>query len=287
MYADRERQREAERRWYQANKAKVAAKKDRKRERLRKLVRAAKDRPCADCGVSYPYYVMDLDHLGEDKTMIVSKLVNFGATGRVLEEIAKCEAVCSNCHRARTWRRQHGDAIAACEPPQDDDHIAAFRERGPGTLADCPPMGDQQPDLHMLNVVVSDMGATVEFYRRLGVNVPENAGATGPHVQLRMPSGFSLELDTDESARLWHAGFRDDPQSVDVVIGFALDSREAVDRRYEELAAAGYETRQPPFDAFWGARYAIVADPDGNDVGLMSPIDEARRTQPSGESPAP
>jgi hypothetical protein len=45
--------------------------------------------------------------------------------------------------------------------------------------------------------------------------------------------------------------------------------------------------RQPPFDAFWGARYAIVADPDGNDVGLMSPIDESRRTWPPEESPAP
>ena len=44
---------------------------------------------------------------------------------------------------------------------------------------------------------------------------------------------------------------------------------------------------QPPFDAFWGARYAIVADPDGNDVGLMSPIDESRRTWPPAESPAP
>ncbi len=38
-----------------------------------------------------------------------------------------------------------------------------------------------------------------------------------------------------------------------------------------ELTAVGYRARQPPFDAFWGARFAIVADPDGNDVGLMSP----------------
>jgi hypothetical protein len=70
----------------EANKAKVAAKKDRKRERLRELVRAAKDRPCAHC----------------------SKLVNFGATARVVDELAKCEAVCANCHRVRTWRRRIG-----------------------------------------------------------------------------------------------------------------------------------------------------------------------------------
>jgi hypothetical protein len=39
------------------------------------------------------------------------------------------------------------------------------------------------------------------------------------------------------------------------------------------LTAAGYAGPQPPYDAFWGARYAIVQDPDDNDVGLMSPID--------------
>ena len=96
----------------------------------------------------------------------------------------------------------------------------------------------------------------------------------------------SIELDTAASARLWHAGCRTDPASASVVIGFALPSREAVDERYAALIGAGYTGRQRPFDAFWGARYAIVADPDGNDVGLMSPIDEARLTWPPEESPA-
>ncbi|MBO0776121.1 MAG: VOC family protein, partial [Actinobacteria bacterium] len=105
--------------------------------------------------------------------------------------------------------------------------------------------------------------------------------------QLRLPGGFSLELDTPESARLWHAGWRAGPGSVSVVIGFALPTREAVDHRYAELTAAGYAGRQPPFDAFWGARYAIVADPDGHDIGLMSPIDESRRSWPPAQSPAP
>jgi len=148
-------------------------------------------------------------------------------------------------------------------------------------------MSEGPSDLHMLNVVVGDMSASLEFYRRLGVAVPGGTDPAGVHVQLRMPGGFSLELDTTESARVWHAGWRADPASARVVIGFALPTREAVDARYAELTAAGYPGRQPPFDAFWGARYAIVADPDGNDVGLMSPIDESRRTWPPEESPAP
>jgi predicted enzyme related to lactoylglutathione lyase len=35
----------------------------------------------------------------------------------------------------------------------------------------------------------------------------------------------------------------------------------------------------PPWDAFWGSRYAIVADPDGNHVGIMSPSEPKRRYQ--------
>jgi predicted lactoylglutathione lyase len=104
---------------------------------------------------------------------------------------------------------------------------------------------DNPPDLHMLNVVVRDMTASLDFYQRLGVAVP--GPAAGAHVQLKMPGGFSLELDTAESARLWHAGWRADPASTRVVIGFALATRQAVDDRYAELTSVGYRGRQPPF----------------------------------------
>lgn len=139
----------------------------------------------------------------------------------------------------------------------------------------------------MLNLVVADMAASLDFCRRLGIAVPQGQDVAAAHVQLRMPGGFSLELDTAESARLWHAGWRADPARVRVVIGFSLPTREAVDERYAELTSAGYAGRQPPFDAFWGARWAIVADPDGNDIGLMSPVDESRRTWPPVQSPDP
>jgi catechol 2,3-dioxygenase-like lactoylglutathione lyase family enzyme len=147
-------------------------------------------------------------------------------------------------------------------------------------------MSDQQADLHMLNVAVTDMAASLEFYRRLGVAVPDKDTAGAAHVQLRMPGGFSFELDTADSVRLWHAAGRAEPGSVSIVIGFSLPTRAAVDERYADLTAAGYLGRQPPFDAFWGARFAIVADPDGHDVGLMSPVDRSRRTWPPADSPA-
>lgn len=60
--------------------------------------------PCADYGGRFPIEAMDFDHL-EDKQALISKLVYTAGTGRLVEEIAKCEVVCSNCHRVRTSRR--------------------------------------------------------------------------------------------------------------------------------------------------------------------------------------
>jgi uncharacterized glyoxalase superfamily protein PhnB len=65
-----------------------------------------------------------------------------------------------------------------------------------------------------------------------------------------------------------------------VVIGLKLETREAVDAAYAEVTGAGHKGLQPPYDAFWGARYAIVEDPDGIAVGLMSSIDRTRKTAP-------
>jgi uncharacterized glyoxalase superfamily protein PhnB len=84
-----------------------------------------------------------------------------------------------------------------------------------------------------------------------------------PNDELELPGGVGLELDTAEFVRLWHAAYRSDPASTKAVMGFSLPSRQAVDERYAELTSAGHAGRQPPFDAFWGSRFAIVADPDG------------------------
>lgn len=72
------------------------------RKRNDKIIRKAKNRPCCDCGLSYPYYVMDFDHVRGKKEF------NLGTPGlasveKIMKEIAKCEVVCSNCHRIRTY----------------------------------------------------------------------------------------------------------------------------------------------------------------------------------------
>jgi uncharacterized protein (DUF362 family) len=58
---------------------------------------------------------------------------------------------------------------------------------------------------------------------------------------------------------------------------FHVSSREEVDRVHARVTAAGHRSHKAPEDAFWGARYAIIEDPDGNPEGIMSPIDESKR----------
>jgi catechol 2,3-dioxygenase-like lactoylglutathione lyase family enzyme len=136
------------------------------------------------------------------------------------------------------------------------------------------------PVFGQLNLVVADMVASVAFYRRLGLRIDTSNPWSALHVQAEMPNGMDFALDSVEFAKRWDAGWRGQAGGGRNVIGFSLPSRAAVDERYAELTAAGYTGQQPPYDAFWGARYAIVEDPDGNPVGLMSPIDPARQTAP-------
>ena len=136
------------------------------------------------------------------------------------------------------------------------------------------------PILNQLNLIVRDMAASAAFYRRLGVDLPENAAV---HAEAGF-GGVTFELDDADSARWWHAGWRAAP-GPRLVLTFRVDSRDEVDSLYESLTGDGYAGIQPPFDAFFGSRYAIVADPDGNDVALMSAPDPARRQWPPTEAP--
>lgn len=104
-WKDKEKQREAIRKHYRENREKYIEKAQNKRRQLRAWVYSLKENtPCADCHKYFPYYVMDFDHI-ENKMTIVSKVINSGSWTKTKAEIAKCEIVCANCHRMRTYRR--------------------------------------------------------------------------------------------------------------------------------------------------------------------------------------
>lgn len=139
-----------------------------------------------------------------------------------------------------------------------------------------------RPVFDQINLVVRDMAAMVEFYERLGVTFRPTIDPWPRHHRTFADSavvdGFDFDLDSQAFARVWDEGIA--PDHVGPVFGFRLPSAEAVDRTYDDLTSAGYVGQKPPTDEFMGARYAVVADPDGNPVGLMGPIDRSRSRMP-------
>jgi uncharacterized glyoxalase superfamily protein PhnB len=143
--------------------------------------------------------------------------------------------------------------------------------------------------LNQVNIIAKDFEATLKFYRLVGLEIPEPmAQPPGAlHATAKADGGSVLELDNEHLGRMYNAGVRSKAGGHAPIIGIAVESREQVDATYARLVAAGHQGRQPPYDAFWGSRYAVVADPEGNDVGLMSPPDEKHRSWPPKNSPEP
>ncbi|MCF8531968.1 MAG: VOC family protein [Reyranella sp.] len=149
-------------------------------------------------------------------------------------------------------------------------------------------MDRTRPTLNQVNIVSGNVEASIAFYRRLGVDIPDPLiwrTATGAHhvtaIESRAGEAASLDLDSAAFAQIWNKGWAGRKDLAGrVVVGFSVNSREEVDRLYGEMTAAGNRGLQAPLDAFWGARYAIVEDPDGIAVGLMSPISAKHRSPP-------
>jgi len=140
-------------------------------------------------------------------------------------------------------------------------------------------MSEDRPVLDQLNVVVETMETAGDFYRLLGFDIKGRGHPWDPHHR-EVASGASVRLEFDSAAFAphWCRGWT--PSRGGVVISFRVRERETVDRLYGDLTNAGYRGLQAPYDAFWGARYAVVEDPDGHAVGLMSASDPTRRTAP-------
>jgi catechol 2,3-dioxygenase-like lactoylglutathione lyase family enzyme len=149
-------------------------------------------------------------------------------------------------------------------------------------------MDQTRPILNQLNIASADLEASIAFYRRLGVDIPDQRvwrTSTGAHhasaTETDDAGSVALDLDSAAFAAIWNTGWRgrhDLPGRV--VVGFGVASRQEVDRVYGEMTAAGYRGLQAPYDAFWGARYAVIEDPDGLAVGLMSPVLDEHRSAP-------
>ena len=93
---------------YEGNKGYYLKRNMRARAARADLIQRLKSRPCADCGREYPPYVMDFDHRpGTVKKFgLAAQATRYHRTeADILAEAAKCDVVCANCHRVRTFTR--------------------------------------------------------------------------------------------------------------------------------------------------------------------------------------
>jgi len=121
-------------------------------------------------------------------------------------------------------------------------------------------------------MVVADMARTLAFYRRLGLDIPASAD-TEPHVDVTVAPGVRLMFDTVDTIGSFDTSWVPPTGSPRMAIAFACDSPADVDKVYADMTGAGYTGHLAPFDAFWGMRYAVLHDPDGNSVDLYAPSD--------------
>jgi len=124
-------------------------------------------------------------------------------------------------------------------------------------------------DLNAIGIVASDMARSIRFYRLLGLDVPDTPGEG--HVDATLPSGVRLMLDTEDVVR----SFRPDwtrQAGNQISVALQCGSPAEVDELYAQAVAAGFDGEKEPWDAFWGQRYAQLADPDGNPVDLYASL---------------
>ena len=114
--------------------------------------------------------------------------------------------------------------------------------------------------LFMIGLTVKDMARSQEFYRRLGVAIPDGTEGT-PHVEVKMGDGFTMFLDT-------RAIRPDTPESAEgvgsypTIFEYFLKTEAAVkEAKYAELVGYGYSSYRAPFDYPNGMRFALRPRP--------------------------
>ena len=122
-------------------------------------------------------------------------------------------------------------------------------------------------ELYMVGLMVKEMPRAVEFYRRLGMAVPENSDDKS-FVEIKMSSGVTFFLSTmnDPVRTEPSGGYR-------VLLEFYLETQEAVVAKYQEMLEFGYDSHMAPFKTNFGMYFAFINDPDGNTLLLSGTPD--------------
>lgn len=125
-------------------------------------------------------------------------------------------------------------------------------------------------ELYMVGVIVEDMPRAAQFYRRLGVDVPQSTESE-EHVEIAM-SGLTFFLSTKRANARWDPARTEASGGYRTVLEFYLETPAVLDAKYEELTGHGYVGHCAPYNVTPKLRFAMVDDPDGNTILLSASV---------------
>lgn len=120
--------------------------------------------------------------------------------------------------------------------------------------------------LNAIGIASKDIQKSIEFYKLLGLEFTQIAEQ---HYEAKTPSGIKVMLDSIELLKQINPAWKE-PQSPGISLCFLQESPKQVDKIYQRIVQANFQSEKEPWDAFWGQRYASVKDPDGNQVDLFA-----------------
>lgn len=126
--------------------------------------------------------------------------------------------------------------------------------------------------LNAIAIVTADMARSLHFYRALGLEIPDGAEKE-PHVDVEIAPGVRLMWDTQEIVRSIHTDWTPASGGHAISLAVECDSPAQVDAVHDRVVRDGAVSVKSPWDAFWGQRYAVLRDPDGNLVDLYASLD--------------
>lgn len=129
-------------------------------------------------------------------------------------------------------------------------------------------------ELYMVGVIVEDIAKSVEFYRRLGVDVPEGSEEKA-FVSIKMGE-LTFFLSNKPITARWdpaRAALADAVGGYKILLEFYLKTREEVEQKYAEMIGYGYASHAAPYITPFNNYFALINDPDGNTILLSGEVD--------------
>lgn len=123
-------------------------------------------------------------------------------------------------------------------------------------------------ELYMVGVVVEDMARAIQFYKRLGVDIPDGSEEKF-HVEVKMGQ-MTFFLNTKKANARWDPARTDAAGGYRIILEFYLKTREAVDAKMAEMAGYGYKVHVEPYEVTPELYFAMIDDPDGNTILLSA-----------------